>query len=68
MSETEIINLDELNSARYKSVVLDSIEYGKAALTHYFHNRTNGVSKNYKKEALSYVKHALEYKLSLIHI
>lgn len=62
MSETETISLNELNSTRYKAKVLDSIDYGKAALTHYFHNRTNGVSKNYKKEAVSYVKHALEYK------
>lgn len=62
MKVKETISLDEINNSKYKLKVIDSLEYGKAALTHYFHNSKNGVSKNYKREAISYLKHALEHK------
>jgi len=35
---------------------------GNAALTHYMHNRKNGVSKSFKAEAVTHVKHTLKYK------
>lgn len=62
MQLTEKISLEEISSKSYRIRVIESLEYGKAALTHYLHNHKNGVSKYYKKEALAYLKHALEYK------
>lgn len=62
MSLVEKISLEDISSKSYKNQVMESLEYGKAALTHYLHNSKNGVSKYYKNEAAAYVKHALEYK------
>ena len=62
MSLVEKISLEDISSKSYKNQVMESLEYGKAALTHYLHNSKNGVSKYYKNEAVAYVKHALEYK------
>ena len=62
MELIEKISFEEINGASFKVRVIESLEYGKAALTHYFHNSKNGVSKSYKEEAVSYLKHALEYK------
>src|SRR3990172_69953 len=41
--------------------IVDKSGYGLAALTHYSHNRKNGVSKVYKREAVNVMKHALQY-------
>jgi len=56
------ISLDEIKGKEYDNQILNTLEYGKASLTHYLHNSTNGVSKSYKQNALNFVKHALEYK------
>ena len=42
--------------------IVDKSGYGLAALTHYSHNRKNGVSKVYKREAVNVMKHALQYE------
>ncbi len=68
MSLVTKVNMDEIMSVGYKSQVINSLEYGKAALTHYFHNYQNGVSKSFKKDALSYIKHALEYKFPEVDV
>lgn len=58
----ENISLEELNGINFKLRIVESAEYGKAAFTHYLHNSKNGVSKSYKKSAVSFLKDALEYK------
>lgn len=68
MELIENISIDEINGTAFKIKVIDSLEYGKAALTHYLHNYKNGVSKSYKSSALSYLKHALEYKFPEVDV
>lgn len=62
MKLKEKISLEEVCGQTFKIRVVEASECGKAAFTHYLHNRQNGVSKFYKKEAIQHVKRALEYK------
>lgn len=62
MKFKEKITIKEINGKPFKVQLLEASSNGRAALTHYLHNSKNGVSKSYKKEALSYVKKALQYK------
>jgi len=68
MKLVEKVSLEELNDKTYKIRLIESIDYGKASLTHFLHNSTNGVSKNYKKSANQYLKHVLELKYPDIEI
>ncbi len=56
------ISIDEVSGQTFKNRVEEASEYGTAAFTHYLHNHKNGVSKYFKKEAITHVKRALEYK------
>jgi len=58
----ESISIEEINGATLKIRIVEALDNGKAAFTHYLHNHKNGVSKYFKKEAVNYVKHILEYK------
>src|SRR5690554_8182573 len=62
MKLKEKISLEEVCGQTFKIRVVEASEYGKAAFTHYLHNHQNGVSKFFKKEAITHVKRALEYK------
>ena len=64
----EKISLAEINDKTYKTRLIESLDYGKASLTHFLHNSTNGVSKYYKKSAHQYLKHLLELKYPDIEI
>lgn len=50
----DIIGVSNKKTFPYKS------NTGEAALTHYIHNHTNGVSAFYKEEALTFLKNVLE--------
>jgi DNA (cytosine-5)-methyltransferase 1 len=62
MKLLEKITFEEINGAAYKVRLIESLDYGKAALTHFLHNHKNGVSKSFKKDAVAYLKHVLEFK------
>lgn len=62
MKLKEKISLEEVCGQTFKIRLIEASEDGKAAFTHYLHNHQNGVSKFYKKEAVTHVKRALEYK------
>lgn len=68
MKLVENISLEEISGKTYKVRLIESIDYGKASLSHYLHNSTNGISKNYKKSAHLYLKHVLELKYPEIEI
>jgi DNA (cytosine-5)-methyltransferase 1 len=62
MKIKEKISFEEVLGTTFKIKVIEPIDSGRAALTHYIHNHTNGVSGFYKDEALSQVKRALKAK------
>ncbi len=62
MELKEKITVEEVNGKAFKIRMVEASEHGNAALTHYLHNHKNGVSGFYKKEALTHIKRALEYK------
>lgn len=68
MKQKEKITLQEISAKSFKNRMIESSEYGDAALTHYLHNHKNGVSSFYKTEALQYVRKALEYKFPDVNI
>lgn len=62
MKQKEKIAIEDFEGLNPKSPKIENDNQKRAAFTHYLHNHTNGVSKFYKKEAVSYVKEILEYK------
>ncbi|MEM9887638.1 MAG: DNA cytosine methyltransferase [Bacteroidota bacterium] len=62
MKLTEKITLKEVCRETFKIRMVEALDSGKAALTHYLHNTKNGVSSFYKEEAIKHVKRTLEYK------
>ena len=62
MKHKEKLTFEEVCGETFKVRLTEASEYGKASLTHYLHNYTNGVSKSFKKEAISHIKRAIEYK------
>lgn len=62
MKHKEKLTFEEVCGETYKVRLTEASEYGKASLTHYLYNYTNGVSKSFKKEAISHIKRAIEYK------
>jgi len=59
----EKISIEEFDDKRYQIRLVEPLEEEKAVLTHYLHNIHNGVSKHYKKEAVSILKNFVEYKI-----
>lgn len=57
----EKISIDKFDEKTYQIRLVEPLEE-KAVLTHYLHNLHNGVSKYYKKEALSILKNYIDYK------
>lgn len=62
MMQKEKITIEDFDGLNKKAQKIENENHKMAAFTHYLHNHTNGVSKFYKKEAISYVKEILEYK------
>src|SRR5690606_26796400 len=59
----EKISIEEFDDKSYQIRLVEPLEEEKAVLTHYLHNIHNGVSKYYKKEALSVLRNYVEYKI-----
>ncbi|OGW26385.1 MAG: DNA (cytosine-5-)-methyltransferase [Nitrospirae bacterium GWC2_42_7] len=68
MKLKENISFEKINGSTFKIRVIEAIDNGKAALTHYCHNHNNGTSKFFKKEAVNYVKRVLEYETPDVNI
>ncbi|MBK9354941.1 MAG: DNA cytosine methyltransferase [Bacteroidetes bacterium] len=62
MKTNEKISIDEFDSKRFQIRLVEPKTDKKALLTHYLHNIHNGVSKNYKKDALKILKEYVTYK------
>jgi len=73
MNGKEKISIDVFDSKQFQNRLLYPIagNHKKAVITHYLHNINNGAAKQYKKDALKYVKeylqfHEEEYKNSMV--
>ncbi|MDY0135990.1 MAG: DNA cytosine methyltransferase [Thiomicrospira sp.] len=62
MSKSKTITFDEVCGRTFEKRMIETSEYGKAALTHYLYNNNDSESIVFKDEAIKHVKHALEYK------
>ena len=64
----ERIDIENIDGQLFEIKVFDPDDSKPASFTHYLHNHKNGVSKFYKKGALSYVKEILkkEYPTQII--
>ena len=62
MNLKEKITIDEFDGKKFKIRLVEPVENKKAVITHYLHNYHNGVAKNYKKEAIKYIREIVEYK------
>lgn len=62
MKQKEKVSFEEVVEHQTKNKGEQAYDFGKAAVTHYLHNHTNGVSSFYKNEAVQHVKRILEYK------
>lgn len=58
----EKISIEEFDNKKYQIRLVEPLDEGKAVLTHYLHNISNGVSKHYKNDALTVLKRFIEYK------
>lgn len=56
----ERIDTENIDGQLFETKIVDLDNSKSASFTHYLHNYKNGVSKFYKKDALSYVKEVLE--------
>lgn len=56
----ERIDIQKIDGQLFGTKIIDQDNSKSASFTHYLHNHKNGVSKFYKKDALSYVKEILE--------
>lgn len=58
----EKISIEEFDNKSYQIKLVEPFKEDKALLTHYLHNIHNGVSKHYKKEALTVLENYVKYK------
>lgn len=56
------VSIEELDNKKYRAKLNDTLDEDKAILTHYLQNIHNGISDDYRKDALSIVKNYVEYK------
>lgn len=57
------ISIEEFNNKFYQVRLVEPLDEEKAVLTHYLHNINNGVSKYFKKEALTVLENYVKYKI-----
>lgn len=68
MKFKEKITFETFGDKHFKIKMVELDNSKEAILTHYLHNSENGVSRNYKKEAVSITKEILEHKYPDEHI
>jgi len=59
------ISIDEFDGKRFQVRLVEPVPSNekKAVITHYLHNIENGVSKQYKKDALKYIKEYVQFRI-----
>lgn len=62
MTPKQALSMEDICRKGLKTKATAADEYGLAALTHYLHNRDQGISRFYKAEAVAHVKRALALK------
>lgn len=62
MNFNEKISLETFGDKQFKIRLIEPENNKEAILTHYLHNKKNGVAKFYKDEAINFTKEVLEYK------
>ncbi|MEE9430232.1 MAG: DNA (cytosine-5-)-methyltransferase, partial [Melioribacteraceae bacterium] len=62
MKLKEKIIFENFDGDTFKIKIVEAENEHKASFTHYLGNHKNGISKFYKKDAISYVKNILKYK------
>lgn len=62
MKFKEKISLETLDDKLFRVRIVEPENYNEAVLTHYLHNRKNGVSRFFKDDAVKFTKEILEYK------
>jgi len=55
MKLKEKIKIEEIEGVKFKITFYEPVESKYSVVTHYLHNRENGVAKYYKKDALAYI-------------
>lgn len=59
----ESISIKDLDDKKFRIRLVEPLEEGSAILTHYLHNKNNGIYKFYEKEALNVVNKYVKYKI-----
>ena len=62
MEITDKISIEEFSGKKFKIRIVEPENINSAVITHYLHNKENGISKFYKNDAYKFVKQLLEYK------
>ena len=62
MSDLKCLTAEDVLGLDKTLKIIDDLEYGTAALTHYLHNQKNGTAHFFKSGALQRVKSILEHK------
>ncbi len=62
MDLIEKISIEEFSGKKFKIRIVEPDNNNSAVITHYLHNKENGISKFYKNDAYKFVKQLLEYK------
>ena len=51
MAINERISINEIDGKRYQIRLVEPADHRKAIITHYLHNKDNGVAKYFEKDA-----------------
>lgn len=62
MNFKEKISLETFGDKQFRIRLIEPENNSEAVLTHYLHNKQNGIAKFYKKGAINFTKEVLEYK------
>ncbi len=62
MKFKEKITFENLGDTKFQIRIVEPVNNRLAVITHYLHNKDNGVSKTYKKDAYQYLKELLKYQ------
>lgn len=68
MKLKERTSIEDIDGKLFKIKVIEAIDNGKAAFTHYAYNYRDKISKYFKEGAIEYVKQILRYKYPEIEL
>jgi DNA (cytosine-5)-methyltransferase 1 len=68
MGELKNLTAEEVLGLDKTLKIIDDLDYGSAALTHYLHNQGNGTGRFFKSGAIQHVKSILEHKYPSVPI